>query len=207
MLFRSYWNLGLVPSFDAVQTARSLQDASWVNGATSGSQETKITSAAYLDGKYIFGGYSKDSKIYFGPKNNLEELVLTNPNPTFPTYQPHTTQSVGFLSYYNEAGQVQDVLTIRGLQTEIHDIQTATDNKSLYVLGTYSGYIEIGGLIYSSTYSGAGGMTGPTGGPIGFSNIQTPGITGSPYLYPWIYNGTQTIPATGPFIQIGRAHV
>ena len=145
-------------------------------------------------------GYSKDSKIYFGPKNNLEELVLTNPNPTFPTYQPHTTQSVGFLSYYNEAGQVQDVLTIRGLQTEIHDIQTATDNKSLYVLGTYSGYIEIGGLIYSSTYAGAGGMTGPTGGPIGFSNIQTPGITGSPYLYPWIYNGTQTIPATGPFI-------
>jgi hypothetical protein len=43
-------------------------------------------------------------------------------------------------------------------------------------------------------------MTGPTGGPIGFSNIQTPGITGSPYTYSWIYNGTQSIPATGPFI-------
>ena len=197
---QNYWNLGRIPSFDAIQTAQSLQNASWVNGATSGSQETKITSAAYLDDKYIFGGYSKDSEIYFGPKNNLEELVLTNPNPTFSTYQPHTTESVGFVAYYNEAGQVQDVLTIRGLQTEVHDVQSATDNKSLYVLGTYVGYIEIGGFVYSSSYPGAGGMTGPTGGPVGFSNVQTPGITGSPYAYPWIYDGTQTLPATGPFI-------
>jgi hypothetical protein len=32
------------------------------------------------------------------------------------------------------------------------------------------------------------GVTGPIGGPIGFSNIATPGITAS-YDYPWILNG------------------
>ena len=197
---QNYWNLGRIPNFDAVQIAQSLQTPSWVNGATSGSQETKITSAAYLDGKYVFGGYSRDSEVYFGLKNNLEELVLTNPNPTFSSYQPHTTESVGFVAYYNEAGQVQNAMTIRGLQTEVHDVQSSPDNKSLYILGTYSGYIEIGEFVYSSSYPGAGGMTGPIGGPIGFSNVQTPGITGSPYLYPWIYNGAQPLPATGPFI-------
>ena len=197
---QDYWNLGRIPNFDAIQTAQSLQDATWIDGVTGGTGEAKITSTSYIDEKYVFGGYSTDQSVYFGLKNNLEELVVSNPNPTYSFYQPWTGQSFGFVSYYNKAGQVQDVLTIRGLETEVHDVQTSTDEKSLYVLGTYRGYIEIGGLIYSSTYSGAGGMTGPTGGPIGFSNIQTPGITGSPYTYPWIYDGTQTIPATGPFI-------
>ena len=197
---QNYWNLGRIPTFDSIQTAQSLQDASWVNGVTGGALGTRITSSSYLDKKYIFGGYSRQQQVYFGPKNNLEDLTVSNPNPTYSYYQPWSGQSFGFVSWYNEAGQVQDVLTIRGLQTEVHDVQSATDDKSLYVLGTYIGYIEIGGFIYSSTYPGAGGMTGPTGGPIGFSNIQTPGITGSPYPYSWIYNGTQTIPATGPFI-------
>jgi len=197
---QNYWNLGIIPTFDSIQTAQSIQDASWVNGITGGTAGTKITSGAYLDKKYIFGGYSINEEVYFGPKNNLEDLTITNPNPTYSVYQPWSGQSFGFVSWYNEAGQVQDVLTIRGLQTQVHDIQSATDEKSLYVLGTYTGYIEIGGFIYSSTYPGAGGMTGPTGGPIGFSNIQTPGITGSPYPYYWIYDGTQTIPATGAFI-------
>lgn len=197
---QNYWNLGRIPTFDSIQTAQSLQDASWVNGITGGTAGTKITSGAYLDKKYIFGGYSINEEVYFGPKNNLEDLTITNPNPTYSDYQPWSGQSFGFVSWYNEAGQVQDVLTIRGLQTQVHDVQSATDEKSLYVLGTYTGYIEIGGFIYSSTYPGAGGMTGPTGGPIGFSNIQTPGITGSPYPYYWIYDGTQTIPATGAFI-------
>jgi hypothetical protein len=197
---QNYWNLGRIPTFDSIQTAQSLQNASWVNGITGATAGTKITSGAYLDKKYIFGGYSINQEVYFGPKNNLEDLTITNPNPTYSSYQPWSGQSFGFVSWYNEAGQVQDVLTIRGLQTEVHDVQSSADEKSLYVLGTYKGYIEIGELIYSSTYPGAGGMTGPTGGPIGFSNIQTPGITGSPYTYSWIYNGTQTIPATGPFI-------
>lgn len=198
---QNYWNLGEIPNFSEIQIAQSLQNSSWVNGITGGTGEVKITSASYIDEKYVFGGYSTDQSVYFGPKNNLEELVIANPNPTDSFYQPWSGQSFGFVSYYNESGQVQDVLPIRGLETKVYDVQTSVDDRSLYVLGTYKGYIEIGELIYSSTYPGAAGITGgPIGGPIGFSNIQTPGITGSPYSYPWIYDGTQVIPATGPFL-------
>lgn len=194
---QDYWNLGPVPNFDAIQLANSLQNSSWVNGITGGTAKT--TSVTYLDGKYVVGGYSSLDDIYFGLKNNLEPLVLSNPNPTLSSY-PRSGQKVGYVAYYNKDGQVQDVLSIRGYETEVWDIQASPDESSLYVLGSYKGYIESGKLVYSSTYPGAGGITGPTGGPVGFSNIQTPGITGSPYDYPWIYDGTQTIPATGPFI-------
>lgn len=195
---QDYWNLGQIPDFDQIELTKSLQDSSWINGVTGGI--TKITSATYLDGKYVVGGYSSLSSIYFGQKNNLEELSLENPNPTLSSF-PRTDQKVGFISYYNKEGQVQEVLSIRGYETEVLDIQSSEDQKSLYVLGSYKGYIESGKLIWSSSYPGSSGLTGgPVGGPIGFSNIQTPGITGSPYLYPWIYDGTQTIPATGPFV-------
>ena len=195
---QDYWNLGRIPTFESLETARSLQDSSWINGITGG--VTITTSSAYLDGKYVSAGYSDLDQIYFGLKNNLETLVLTNPNPTSSLY-PRSGQKTGYIAYYNEAGQVQDVLPIRGYETEVWDIQPSVDENSLYVLGSYKGYIESGKLVWSSTYPGAAGLTGgPTGGPIGFSNIQTPGITGSPYEYPWIYDGTQTIPATGPFI-------
>lgn len=194
---QDYWNLGPIPNFDAIQLADSLQDSSWVDGITGGI--TKTTSVNYLDGKYAIGGYSSLDNIYFGLKNNLDPLVLSNPNPTSTLY-PRSGQKVGYVAYYNKEGQVQDVLTIRGYETEVWDIQASRDESSLYVLGAYNGYIESGKFVYSSTYPGAGGMTGPTGGPIGFSNIQTPGITGSPYNYSWIYDGSQTIPATGPFL-------
>lgn len=197
---QDYWNLGLIPNYDAIELARSLQDSQWVDGVTGG-LDTIITSTTYLDKKYIAGGYSTRDNIYFGPKNNLDPLEIANPNPTLPSYLPRSGQKVGFVAYYNEAGQVQDVLTIRGYDTQVCDVKSSPDEKSLYILGTYLGYVEVGSLIFSSTYPGAAGLTGgPTGGPIGFSNIQTPGITGSPYSYPWIYSGTQSIPATGPFV-------
>jgi hypothetical protein len=196
---QNYWNLGEIPNFDSIQLAQSLQDSSWVNGVTGG--VTKNTSSTYLDGKYVVGGYTTLDTAYFGLKNNLEPLVLTNPNPTLSSI-PRSGQKVGYISYYNENGQIQDVITIRGEETEVWDVQASQNQKSLYVLGSYKGYIEAGDLIWSSVYPGAAGMTGPTGGPIGFSNVQTPGITGSPYLYPWIYNGTQTLPATGPFLPV-----
>lgn len=194
---QNYWNLGPIPNFDSIQLSQSLQNSSWVNGVTGGI--TKTTSVNYIDGKYAIGGYSSLDDIYFGLKNNLDPLVLINPNPTLPSY-PRSGQKVGYVAYYNKEGQVQDVLTIRGYETEVWDIQSSRDEDSLYVLGSYKGYIEAGKLIYSSTYPGAGGITGPTGGPVGFSNIETPEITQSPYDYPWIYDGTQTVPATGPFI-------
>jgi len=195
---QDYWNLGTIPDFSSSQIAKSLQNSSWVNGITGGT--TITTSSAYLDGKYIIGGYSSLDDIYFGEKNNLENLILTNPNPTSPDYS-RSGQKVGYVAYYNESGQVQDVLSIRGYETEVWDIQSSIDQNSLYVLGSYKGYIESGELIWSSTYPGAAGLTGgPIGGPVGFSNVNTPGITGSPYSYPWIFDGTQTLPATGPFI-------
>jgi len=195
---QDYWNLGTSPTFEAQKIAKSLQNSSWVNGITGGS--TTTTSASYIDGKYVVGGYSSLDQIFFGPKNNLEDLTLSNQNPTSPLY-PRSGQKTGYVAYYNESGQIQDVLTIRGYETEVWDIQPSLDQSSVYVLGSYRGYIEAAGLIWSSTYPGAAGLTGgPIGGPIGFSNIETPGITGSPYEYPWIYDGTQTVPATGPFI-------
>jgi hypothetical protein len=195
---QNYWNLSEIPDFNSIQLTQSLQNSSWVDGVTGG--VTKTTSVSYIDGKYAIGGYTSLDTVYFGMRNNLDPLTLTNPNPTLSSYA-RSGQKVGYVAYYNQAGQVQDVLPIRGYETEVWDIQTSVDQKTLYVLGAYNGYIESGKLVWSSTYPGAAGMTGgPTGGPIGFSNIQTPGITGSPYLYPWIYDGTQTIPATGPYI-------
>jgi hypothetical protein len=195
---QDYWNLGRIPTFDSIQTAKSLQNSSWIEGITGGVNLT--TSATYLDGKYIIGGYSAEDDIYFGKKNNLEDVVVNNSNPTNSQYS-RSGQKIGYVAYYNEAGQIQDVLPIRGYETEVWDVQPSTDQKSLYVLGAYKGFIESGELIWSSSYPGAGGLTGgPTGGPIGFSNIQTPGITGSPYQYPWIYDGTQIIPSSGSFI-------
>jgi len=195
---QDYWNLGRIPTFDSIQNSKFLQNSSWIEGITGGSNKT--TSSAYLGGKYIIGGYSSINQIYFGQKNNLDNLVLTNPNPTNSSYV-RSGQKVGYVAYYNESGQVQDVLPIRGYETEVWDLQPSADQNSLYVLGSYKGYIEAGELIWSSTYPGAAGLTGgPTGGPIGFSNIKTPGITGSPYEYPWIYNGTQSIPSSGSFI-------
>lgn len=195
---QDYWNLSEIPNFDSVQLAQSLQDSSWVDGVTGG--VTKTTSVSYIDGKYAIGGYTSLDTAYLGLRNNLTPLTLSNPNPTLSSYT-RSGQKVGYVAYYNEAGQVQDVLPIRGYETEVWDIQTSVDQKSLYVLGAYKGYVEAGKLIWSSTYPGAAGLTGgPTGGPIGFSNIQTPGITGSPYLYPWIYDGTGALPATGPYI-------
>jgi hypothetical protein len=81
---------------------------------------------------------------------------LTNPNPTLSSYA-RSGQKVGYVAYYNQAGQVQDVLPIRGYETEVWDIQTSVDQKSLYVLGAYNGYVEAGKLIWSSTYPGAAG--------------------------------------------------
>lgn len=195
---QDYWNLGEIPNYDSIQLEQSLQNSSWVNGVTGGI--TKTTSVSFIDGKYAIGGYTDLDTVYFGLRNNLSPLTLTNPNPTLSSYV-RSGEKTGYVAYYNEAGQVQDVLPIRGYETEVWDIQASPDQNSLYVLGAYKGYIESGKLIWSSTYPGAAGLTGgPTGGPIGFSNIQTPGITGSPFLYPWIYDGTQTTPATGPYI-------
>ncbi len=195
---QNYWNLGPIPTFESQQIAKSLQNSSWINGVTGGVNTT--TSASYLDGKYIIGGYSSLDQIYFGPKNNLEDKTLINSNPTSPLYS-RSGQKTGYVAYYNKAGQIQDVLSIRGYETEVWDIQPSVDQNSLYVLGSYKGYIEAGGLIWSSTYPGAAGLTGgPTGGPVGFSNVEVPGITGSPYQYPWIYDGSQTLPETGPFV-------
>lgn len=195
---QNYWNFGTLPQFSEVELTKSLQDTAWVNGITGG--VNTITSSSYIDGKYIVGGYTSLDTTYFGEKNNTENLNLQNPNPTSP-YYTRSGQNVGYVAYYNEAGQVQDLVTIRGYETEVWSIEPSIKENSIYVLGSYKGYIESGELIWSSSYPGSAGLTGgPIGGPIGFANVNSPGITGSPYEYPWIYDGTQILPATGPFI-------
>lgn len=195
---QNYWNLGQVPEFSSSQMEKSLQPTDWINGITGG--VNTVTTSAYIGEKYVIGGYTSLDTTYFGQKNNLENLILPNPNPTSPYYS-RSGQKTGYVAYYNESGQPQDLIPIRGYETEVWDIQPSPDQTSLYVLGMYKGYIESGELIWSSSYPGSSGLTGgPTGGPIGFSNVNSPGITGSPYEYPWIYDGTQILPATGPFL-------
>src|SRR5690606_28484860 len=62
------------------------------------------------------------------------------------------------------------------------------DGSGFIILGYFNGYIEAGKFCYSSDFYGGstGGLDGPIGSPVGFSNINYPGITGATLDYPWL---------------------
>lgn len=186
---QDYWNWGQVVPYDQQVQADQIQDSSWLNGITGATQITISSATRYKD-LNVLAGYTANPTTNFGPSSNSEEqFIVANPNPTNGT---PGTQNFGFVTFYTDSGQVQGCIPFRGYSTRVLSAKPSFDNSSLVVLGSYSRYVEGGKFVWGSQYPTAAnmnvtGVTGPTGGPIGFSNIAAPGITAS-FDYPWILN-------------------
>lgn len=182
-----YWNDGEIVPFSESELNKLIPDSEWLTNTTS----FNVTSANKYREYNVVTGYSTQSSIDFGERNNLiPNYTINNPNPT---ESAGGTADMGFVALYSDGGQVKTVISFRGFSTRVHKAIPSSDNSSLYVLGTFKKYIEAGEFVYSSKYPGASsmtvtGITGPTGGPVGFSNIGAPGLTGSSD-YQWILNG------------------
>jgi hypothetical protein len=182
-----YWNDGVIPKYNEQELSKLIQDADWLTDTTS----FTVTSANKYKNYNVVTGYSSESTLNFGERNNLTpNYSISNPNPTDAA---GGTADVGFVALYSDGGQVKSVIPFRGFATKVYGAAPSTDNSSLFVLGTYRKFIEAGEFVYSSKYPGASamtstGVTGPTGGPVGFSNIAAPGLTASSD-YGWIING------------------
>jgi hypothetical protein len=185
-----YWNNSPIPTYEDSVLAQQIPDSKWIVGIT-GSSQVEISGVTRFNNLNVVYGYTNNQTVDFGTSNNLvNNSIFTNPNPTTTL---GGTADVGFVSFYSDSGEFQGVIPFRGDSTRVLSASPSRDGNSLIVLGSYSGYIEGGKFIWGSEYPTAGsltitGVTGPTGGPIGFSNIATPGITGS-FDYPWILNG------------------
>jgi len=183
---QEYWNNGEVIPYSDQKLSELISDSEWLTNTSS----FTVTSASKYRKYNVITGYSNESAINFGEKNNLV------PNYTIPNVNPTDslggTADIGFVALYSDGGQVKTVIPFRGFSTRVYKALPSSDNSSIYVLGTFKKYLEAGQFIYSSKYPGASDMTvtgiaGPTGGPVGFSNIASPGLTAS-YDYPWILN-------------------
>jgi hypothetical protein len=187
---QDYWNWGQVVPYDQQIESGLIQDYSWLVGITGASQLT-ISSVSKYKELNVLAGYTSNSITNFGPSSNSEDqFLVSNPNPTNGT---PGTQNFGFVAFYTDGGQVQGVVPFPGFSTRVLSAKPSFDSSSLIVLGAYSRYVEGGKFVWGSQYPTASdmnvtGITGPTGGPIGFSNIATPGLTAS-FDYPWILNG------------------
>jgi len=183
---QQYWDNGEIVPYSDQELAKLIANSEWLTDTTS----FAVTSANKYRNYNVVTGYSSEATINFGEKNNLNSnYSIANPNPTD---SAGGTADLGFVALYSEGGQVKTVVPFRGFSTRIYKALPSSDNSSIYVLGTFRKYLEAGEFIYSSKYPGAfdmtvTGITGPTGGPVGFSNIASPGLTGS-YDYPWILN-------------------
>jgi len=200
----SYYDSGNIPLYSEEQLAKTFDPSSFVQTATGGT--SYVTSSSVIGDSIVIGGYTDSALVNFGLKNSGESVILNNPNPTNlgSPVPSGSNLNVGFLAYYSLAGQIKSVIPFRGKSTKVHSIRTSPDESSLYVLGSFDGYIEIGQFVFNNLYPNAAsqtitGITGPTGAPIGFSSLNFPGITGPVFAYPWILNGA-TASTAGPFI-------
>jgi hypothetical protein len=184
---QAYWNNGPVIPIEDQDLAKKIPSNSWLQDTS----PFTVTSTCKFRGYNVVTGYSDSPSIVLGQSSNLEEsYTLLNPNPTDSSGSPNP---VGFIAFYTDGGQVLGCIPFRGSSTYVFKAVPSLDDSTLYVAGAFKKYIEAGKFVYSSEYPGAPDMTatgvsGPTGSPIGFSNIATPGITSS-YDYPWILNG------------------
>jgi len=199
-----FYTAGPIPSWDEISLAKGLTGSSFIVNATGGTCYS--TSITLLGDNLVVGGYSDSPVINFGYKNNLDYLDLDNPNPTNlgSPVPSGSNQNVGFVAYYSKSGQPKGVIPVRGKSTKVLSVKGDPENSSLFVLGTFRGYIEVGEFIFNNVFPNSAaqsitGIVGPTGGPIGFSSMYYPGITGPQFNYPWILNGA-TGSTSGPFI-------
>ena len=183
---QDYWNNGEIIPWQDQQEANLIPDYSWLDNVTN----FNVTSVSRFRDYNVVTGYSDSSSIDLGEQNNQNpNFTLTNPNPVGSAGSP---QNFGFVAFYSDGGQVQGAIPIRGYETKILKAQPSLDDSSLFILGSFTRYMEAGKFVWSSEYPNSGsmdvtGITGPIGGPIGFSNIGAPGLTSS-YDYPWILN-------------------
>ncbi len=184
---QDYWNKGEIVPIEDRDIQKLIPNSEWLTDTTS----FQVTSVSRYKNLNVVTGYSSEATINLGElNNNNASYSLTNPNPT---NSAGGTANVGFVSFYTDGGQIRTSIPFRGFETKVYKALPSSDDSSLFVLGTFKKFIEFSELVFSSTYPGASlmnvtGVTGPTGGPIGFSNIATPGLTASSE-YPWILNG------------------
>jgi hypothetical protein len=185
---RSYWSNPPILSYSDLEQKRLIPDSyTWLDDIDS----FTITSSCRYKGYNVITGYSGESSINLGEPSNLDSsYILSNPNPSGGT---GGTGEVGFVAFYSDSGQIMGAIPFRGKSTRALRACPSLDDSTLFVAGSFSSYIEAGKFVYGSKFPGASemnatGVSGPTGAPIGFSNIATPGITAS-YDYPWILNG------------------
>jgi len=184
-----YWNNSKIPTYQDSVLAQQIPDYKWLIGITASSQ-VQITGVTKFKNLNVLYGYTDNLTVDFGPSdNNNLNSTFNNPNPTTTL---GGTADVGFITFYSDSGEFQGIVPFRGNSTRVLSVEPTVDGNSLVVVGSYNGYIEGGQFVWGSEYPTAAnltvtGVTGPTGGPIGFSNIATPGITGS-FNYPWILN-------------------
>lgn len=192
---QDYWNWGSVPTYDQSLTAGRIPSSDWVVGITGSSSpfltqpSISLTATTRYSHLNVVGGFMIGENAYLGASSNTEDFVLQNTNDT--SFFPGN-EFMGFLAFYTDGGQVQGAIPFRGANTKILDVKRSFDGKTIYALGIYNYFLEAGKFTWGSSYPTAGGMsvtgvTGPTGGPIGFSNMASPGAT-SDYSYPWILN-------------------
>ncbi|NBT59462.1 hypothetical protein EBT16_11825, partial [bacterium] len=102
------------------------------------------------------------------------------------TYDASTSASsennsyTGFVASYDEEGRVVNFMKFPGKWTIVERILPSEDGKSVYAIGRYNGFIEVGDYIWSS----GTGTSGPTGAPIGLTNSDVSGLATD---YNWIY--------------------
>lgn len=183
---QDYWDKGQIVPVEDQDIRKLIPDSNWLIDTTS----FEVTSVSKFRDLNVVTGFGSSSTIDLGELNSTSpSFSLTNPNPTDST---GGTANVGFVALYNNGGQVQSVIPFRGFETKVYKALPSLDNSSLYVVGTFKKFIEFSEFVFASKYPGAAlmnvtGVTGPTGGPVGFSNIATPGLTAS-FDYPWILN-------------------
>lgn len=184
---QSYWNNDPILPIEEQDLAKEIPSNSWLQGTALFS----VTSTCKFREYNVVTGWFDSASIVLGQTSNLDtSYTLINPNPTDASGSPNP---VGFVAFYTDSGQVLGAIPFRGSSTYVLKAVPSLDDSTLYVAGAFKKYIEAGKFVYASEYPGAPGMTatgvsGPTGAPVGFSNIATPGITAS-YDYPWILNG------------------
>ena len=184
---QSYWDKGQIIPTEDQNLRKLIPDSDWLADTTN----FNVTSVSKFRDMNVVTGFSNSATIDLGElNNNYPSFALSNPNPT---NSAGGTANVGFVALYNDGGQVQSVIPFRGFETKVYRALPSLDDSSIYIVGTFKKYIEFSELVFASKYPGAAlmnatGVTGPTGGPVGFSNIATPGLTGSGQ-YPWILNG------------------
>lgn len=203
---KEYWEKGPIPTYDEMEQSRSIGDYDWLKGITGATAPyfTGTLKVAKSKNRNVvalnFAADPNVNQLYAGKKADNTDVIIEKHNSvTTGSY----SSTAGVIVYYNNTGQIEGSLTIRGNQTTIECIKFSPDERSLYVIGKYDSEIEIGEFVWGGGTGGGYSLGGPIGSPIGISNIDYPGITGQTSEYPWILSGYTGYTGPGPYFPPG----